>query len=593
MKLRAILFAVLLSLCASAQGTTLAYRFPRPLSPAEGAVLETTFDVGHRSGTDPDVVVFVDPGSERDLLLGWFPEARLVRGGVPYGALTPAAPDPGYYTTGEILAALNQLVAAHPSHARLVDLTALPGASRTHGNESIWALVISDNVGTDEDEPAIVLAAQHHARELNSPHIVLGAATRILTDRQTDPAITALVDGHELWLVPCVNPDGVNHVWAVDDFWRKNRRNNGQNFGVDLNRNYPTGFGQCGASTNTSSQTYRGPAPASEPETQTMRALIAWLRPEIYIDIHSSGREVLLTYAPCLPASATINAFLTRYADSLRLPMNYIARDPSASGEAPEDHWTSGGTLSFLVEIGTAFQPPFAETVLEEARVWPGLRQAFTTWRPAIRGHVRSLRGLAPVEATVTYTPNQFSYGEVNRSRSRDGRYALWLPLGSWRVTWSAPGHESTSRDVVISTYDNPLAIDVDLVPISLPATLTTSGTGRIGTAVSITYTAPGDSGLGYWIPLSLGTSPGVQLDGRILNLNADALMAASLSLSPVLVNNLGVFSGSPTAVATFHVPDIAALTGLTLHIGGLTLDAAFPSGVARWAPPNSLTIQP
>ncbi|MGE0144463.1 MAG: M14 family zinc carboxypeptidase [Planctomycetota bacterium] len=593
MMLRALTVLSVLSPLVLAQGTTLAYRIPFVLDATRGAVLETTFDLGHRSGTEPDLLVFVEPGAERDLLLAWFPEVELVRSGVPFGGITPTVPDPGYYTTAEILQQIDQFVAAHPAYARRVDLTTLPGAARTHGNQSIWALVISDNVASEEDEPAIVLAAQHHARELNSPHIVIGAATRILSGRGSDPVLATLVDDYEIWLVPCVNPDGVNHVWAVDDLWRKNRRNNGTNFGVDLNRNYPTGFGLCGSSTNTGSQTYRGPSPASEPETQTMRALIASVRPEIYIDIHSSGREVLHTYAPCLPPNATIDAFLDRYVDSLRSPMNYAARDPSASGEAPEDHWTSSGTMSFLVEIGTAFQPPFAETVLEEARVWPGLRQAFTTWRPAVRGHVRSLRGLTPLEATVTYTPNQFSHGEVDRSRGRDGRYALWLPLGTWRVTWSAPGHESQSRDVVVTNYDNPFAIDVDLLPNFVPATLSTTGNGRVGTAVGITYTAPGDVGLGYWIPLSLGTSPGVQLDGRTLPLNPDALMAASLSLSPVLENNLGILGASSTAVATLNVPDIPALAGVTLHVGGLTLDASFPSGIARWAPPVSVTIQP
>ena len=81
--------------------------------------------------------------------------------------------------------------------------------------------------------PAIVIAAQHHARELNSPVMVLGAMQRILADYATDPQLQALVDGYELYFVPMVNPDGVNHVWTVDDFWRKNRRNNGSSYGME------------------------------------------------------------------------------------------------------------------------------------------------------------------------------------------------------------------------------------------------------------------------------------------------------------------------------------------------------------------------
>lgn len=47
--------------------------------------------------------------------------------------------------------------------------------------------------------------------------------------------------------------------------WRKNRRRNTDNsYGVDLNRNYPAGWGwACSGSTVPSSETYRGPSSAS------------------------------------------------------------------------------------------------------------------------------------------------------------------------------------------------------------------------------------------------------------------------------------------------------------------------------------------
>jgi hypothetical protein len=55
--------------------------------------------------------------------------------------------------------------------------------------------------------------------------------------------------------------------------WRKNRRNNGTSFGVDINRNYGYnwGFDNAGSSPTSSSDTYRGPSAFSEPETQAMR----------------------------------------------------------------------------------------------------------------------------------------------------------------------------------------------------------------------------------------------------------------------------------------------------------------------------------
>lgn len=373
-------------------------------------------------------------------------------------------PPTAYYTVAEIEAAIDAEVSAHPAIAEKIDLSALPGGAQTHDGRSIYALKISDNVNADEDEPAIFVIAQHHARELNSPHMVIGAMQRVLSAYATDPTIQAVVDDYELFFVPMVNPDGVDHVWNVDEFWRKNRRaNSGGSFGVDLNRNYPFLWGQCGASTTQTSGTYRGPTAASEPETITMRNAIARLRPEIYIDFHSSGQEVLRTYAPCANEPATVAALIERYVDDLRAPMTYNKRYPSASGEAPEDHWASGGTMSFLIEIGTSFQPDFTLTVAEEARVWPGVERALTAWRPSIRGHVTSSGGSQPLEATVSFSPTIFTLGEETKSRLRDGRYGLWLPIGSWTVTYSAPGHLPTSINVTVSNYDQPVIHDITL----------------------------------------------------------------------------------------------------------------------------------
>ncbi|MCC6783664.1 MAG: hypothetical protein IT457_12550 [Planctomycetes bacterium] len=575
-------------------GTTFAYRIPVALGPIRAAALEAGFDLAHGRANDPDLLVYVLPGAEHDAFLRLFPEAQLVARGSPYaGGGGLDVPDAAYYTTAEIVAEIDALVLAHPTLARRVDVTTLPGAARTHANQSIWALVVSDSVTQAEDEPAVLLAAQHHARELNSPHMVLRAAQRVLAGHGVDPALTALVDETELWFVPCVNPDGVDHVWNVDQLWRKNRRNNGANYGVDPNRNYPTHWGACGSSTTTSSETYRGPSAGSEPEVRSMRALVASIRPEIYLDFHSYGQQVLFPYAPCTTAGATVQAFLDRYVDDLRAPMSYGRRLPSASGEAPEDHWTSSGTLSFLIEVGTAFQPAFATTVAEEARVWPGIRRALTAWRPALRGHVRSVRFGTPLEATLTYTPATFSYGEVTRSRAGDGRYALWLPLGTWQVTATAPGHDSVTRSVTVTTLDTPQTFEFELMPSLPPATLTKSGSERVGTAVTLTYTAPGDAGRTYWIPLSAGTVPGFAIGNRLLPLNADGLMELSLGATPLLAGNLGVLPGNAQGVATLNIPPLPAIVGVAFFAGGITFETGYAYGIERWAPPVPIVIQP
>ena len=464
-----------LTLSLAAQAPRRLYTLPSP-TPGQWLIVQQHFDaLDSCCGVMPTdgQAAFVATDAQKGLVASLLPSAVFERSvqsfQETYDQAMAAAgvdnpPPAAYYTVAEIEAAIDAEVAAHPGIAQKVDLSALPGGAQTWNGNSIYALKVSDNVATDEDEPAIFVIAQHHARELNSPHMVIGAMARVLNSYATDPAIQAVVDDYELYFVPMINPDGVDYVWNVDEFWRKNRcPNSGGSFGVDLNRNYPFLFGQCGSSSNQNSNIYRGTGPASEPETVTMRNAIERIRPEIYLDFHSSGQEVLRTYAPCANETSTAFSLIERYADDLRAPMTYGKRYPSASGEAPEDHWASSGTMSFLIEIGTSFQPDFSLTTAEEARVWPGVENVLTSWRPAVRGHVTSSAGNQPLDAKITFTPGIFNSGEQTRSRARDGRYGLWLPIGSWTVTYEAPGHLPTSIQVTVTSYDSPVVHDVVL----------------------------------------------------------------------------------------------------------------------------------
>ena len=573
-------------------------------TPAQRLQLHQHFDVlgqccGGSLATGPiDLVV---APAQVPLLLAIVPTAAYVGEGRPFHEIeleqaiaSGGDIDLGYYTVAEIEAFLDAQVALHPTRAVKVNLSTLPGGVLTHEGRPIFAVKVSDNPGTSEDEPAIVFAAQHHSRELNSPHMVLRALERTLAAYATDPAIQALVDSREVWFVPMVNPDGVNYVWNTNNLWRKNRRNNGTSFGVDLNRNYPFLWGMCGASTTPSSDTYRGPSAGSEPETVVMRNLIARERPEIYLDVHSSGRDVLRMWAPCATVNPTMQAFQQIYCDDLRAPMGYDTRDPSASGEAPEDHFSSGGTLSYLIEIGLAFQPVFIDTVNEELLVWPGVRQAFTAWAPAVRGHVRSALGSAPLAATITFAPNLFNHGEVTKSRARDGRYGLWLPVGSWNVSFAAAGHATRTVPVTVTSLNNPVALDVLLETTGASATTTKIGSGSLGTTVTFTYTSPGDAGKGALIGWSLGTTPGIALGGqRVLPLNHDLLFDFALGGNPVLSPTWVTLNGAAQAQSVLLVPNEAWLVGLTSYVAGITVDPAYQLSIKTWSPPASVTIVP
>ena len=115
-------------------------------------------------------------------------------------------------------------------------------------------------------------------------------ADRLVRGYATDPAIRDFVDHTELWLVPVANPDGYQHAWSSDRYWRKNRRGG---HGVDLNRNFDLAWGGAGSSGSKRSDTYRGATPFSEPETAALRDLARREQIALHVDFHAYSQLVL------------------------------------------------------------------------------------------------------------------------------------------------------------------------------------------------------------------------------------------------------------------------------------------------------------
>ena len=148
----------------------------------------------------------------------------------------------GYPSWTAIVSEMQQAAADHPTICELVDLTSRYGLPLTADGNSVLAIHISDNVSVDEDEPAVLIASCHHAREIVTPVIALEAIERLTDDYGSVGAITSAVDAHDIWILPVMNPDGYEYVFNVDNNWRKNRSVFPGGIGVDQNRNYPQGW---------------------------------------------------------------------------------------------------------------------------------------------------------------------------------------------------------------------------------------------------------------------------------------------------------------------------------------------------------------
>lgn len=221
------------------------------------------------------------------------------------GAFAPrgAPPFGDYADFNGIVAHLNSLAAARPDLATVVSL------GNSVQSRPIWMIHVH-GPAAPSNRPAVLYHGCQHAREWVTPTMPLYLADRFINDYDSDPAIRALLDQVSFYLIPVVNPDGYVYSWTTNRMWRKNRRDNGNGtFGVDLNRNWGYQWGGEGSSASTSSETYRGPAPFSEPETQAMRNYMQ-AHPEIvaHIDYHSYSQLILTpwAYTNVLPPDAAL-----------------------------------------------------------------------------------------------------------------------------------------------------------------------------------------------------------------------------------------------------------------------------------------------
>jgi carboxypeptidase T len=227
----------------------------------------------------------------------------------------------GYYTYQELLDILAKMKALYPN---LISDRKDVSTIKTIENRAIQWVKISDNPNQSESsEPQILYTAVHHAREPNGMSALIFYMWYLLEHYDTDPQIKYLLDNTELCFIPCVNPDGYIFNQTTDPqgggFWRKNRRDNGDGtFGVDLNRNYgyQWGYDNTGSSIMTDSETYRGKAGFSEPETSAIKAFCEANHFKVALNFHTYGNLFIYPWgysdAVADPALETIAKQLTR-----------------------------------------------------------------------------------------------------------------------------------------------------------------------------------------------------------------------------------------------------------------------------------------
>jgi hypothetical protein len=257
---------------------------------------------------------------------------------------------------------------------------------------SVNGIEITQNPAAADGKPIFLMMGVHHAREWPSGEHTLEFAYDLLRNYGGDARTTGLVDSTRTIIVPVINPDGFNvsrearvlrnqnHAFYPQDFEmkRKNCRDavgkcdrSSRLKGVDPNRNYGGLWGGPGASTNPGSDTYRGPAPFSEPEIQNVKELVGSRQVVTLITNHTYSNLVLRAPGTIAqrfpldePQQRDLGARMAAHNGYDNLP-GFGLYD-TTGGTEDWTFWTAGA-LSYTFEIGNVgFHPPYEQAVVGE-----------------------------------------------------------------------------------------------------------------------------------------------------------------------------------------------------------------------------------
>lgn len=180
------------------------------------------------------------------------------------------------------------------------DLADTPSTiGQSYLGEDIYMVRLTSPVGDADYKPVIFFNALVHAREPGGNSVLIDFAMW-LTDNYDggDTRAAWILDNTTLYFVPICNPDGYAYNLPGGGYHRKN-----MNFtlgdGVDLNRNwsYQWGYDNYGSSPDPYDETYRGPSPASEAETQVLSSFITSVAPIAAMNYHTYGGYLLYPWS--------------------------------------------------------------------------------------------------------------------------------------------------------------------------------------------------------------------------------------------------------------------------------------------------------
>ncbi|MFQ5590788.1 MAG: M14 family zinc carboxypeptidase [Phycisphaerae bacterium] len=391
----------------------------------------------------------------------------------------PASAGAQYHSYPEVEAELLNAEINYPQLCQRVYL------GTTYQGRQMWALSITDNVGVEEDEPEFRFISTMHGDEVTGVELCLNLIDYLTSNYGIVPRVTNIVDSIELWIVPCMNPDG---------FVLHTRYNAA---GVDLNRDFPDPY-------TSSDNTTIGRAPETANimnwafgRTFTLAANYhgGALVVNYPFDTNSSGSSV---YTPTPDDDLFI--WISEEYSQHNLPMwnspffthgvTNGADWYAINGGMQDWSYVYMGCNEVTIEVSEVKTPPASQIPV----FWNDNRESMLayieTCLMGVRGIVTDALTGDPVDASVIVAGRDhrvFTDPDV-------GDYHRMLLPGSYDLTFEALDHDPHTEYGVVVLGGNATRLDVALPPQTV-VTFPNGGENlTLGAEVAVTWTGNPDA---------------------------------------------------------------------------------------------------
>jgi hypothetical protein len=346
----------------------------------------------------------------------------------------------GYMNLAEVTAKLDSMRMWYPQF-----ISAKFSIGYSYQGRPMWAVRVTHFPDNPTGRPQVLIHALIHAREPMSMTHQFYYMFWLMENYNTNFTARYILDNREIYWIPVYNPDGYRFNDSTyptgGGNWRKNRKPCTGGIGTDLNRNFGTyqfwNSTNGGSSTSCNSDTYRGTAPFSEPETFNIMNFVNTHNFNSAVSAHTYGNLLIKPWCwqdPIgTPEDNKYNALFATmdYSNPAYLPgfpsqtVGYKVRGGTDDWYYNDSVHTGHSILSYTPETGISFWPtqgymlPLSEGMLFNNQYWTLIAGPYveykssnfnqTTYTPGSSGTFRvrfqNIGKLAANNTRILFTP--------------------------------------------------------------------------------------------------------------------------------------------------------------------------------------------